>query len=699
MIKKAASIVAILIAGIAIIGFGQASLKGRVISADDGQPLVGAHVKITESRLLSITDYKGNYNFDRLEAKKYQVAVSYVGYSTSMKEITLVAGEAGSLDFILHSEAYLADETVITATGTEIARKDVSPTISVVPRKALDESKESALLNVINEEVPGVFISERGVTGYGVGDGSAGNIRIRGVGGSPNTGVLVLIDGSPQYMGLFGHPLPDAYVSSDAERVEVIRGPASVMYGSNAMAGAINIITRQQRHEGFGGHARLSYGSYNTRKIMGNAGYKHKGFKLFTSINHDYTDGHRENSGFNIINAYLKAEAELGKNFKLVVDGSIADYRTEDPGPATVIDSSYLITDHWIEIRRNMLSMSLENKFSHAEGALKVFYNSGEHDIYDGFHSTDFNYGFSAYESLMLFKGSTLSAGFDFKNIGGIGENPEARMGQGIVFADTSVYELGGYVMARQELAQKLILTAGLRLHYQSMAGNELIPQFGINYLINANNIVKISASKGFRNPTINELFMFPPSNPNLLPERMWSYEGSYISGIPANNIKMEATAYYQQGDNMIQVIGMFPNVQYENTGNFTHYGLEFAAGWDAFSFLSFESNYSWLHMDEAIVGAPEHQWFTAARFHMNKFAFKISGMYIHNLYTKLVPESKEQYYMLGARASYDVFDFMNIWVSGDNLLDQKYEINYDYPMPGITVFAGIDLKFAQKNK
>ncbi|MCK7460836.1 MAG: TonB-dependent receptor plug domain-containing protein [Sphingobacterium sp.] len=88
------------------------------------------------------------------------------------------------------------------------------------------------------------------MTGFGVADGAAGKISIRGIGGSPNTQVLVLIDGHPQYMGLFGHPLPDAYVASDAEKVEVVRGPASILYGTNAMGGVVNIITRQQSQDG-----------------------------------------------------------------------------------------------------------------------------------------------------------------------------------------------------------------------------------------------------------------------------------------------------------------------------------------------------------------------------------------------------------------------------------------------------------------
>jgi outer membrane receptor for ferrienterochelin and colicin len=67
----------------------------------------------------------------------------------------------------------------------------------------------------------------------------------------------MLIDGHPQFMGIMGHPLPDSYVASDAERVEVIRGPASILYGTNAMGGVINIITKSRQKKVLSGNAHV----------------------------------------------------------------------------------------------------------------------------------------------------------------------------------------------------------------------------------------------------------------------------------------------------------------------------------------------------------------------------------------------------------------------------------------------------------
>ena len=133
------------------------------------------------------------------------------------------------------------NSVVVSANKIEVNRNSVPLTISVINQQQIENSSESALLPVLSEQVPGLFVTEKGITGFGVSTGAAGTINIRGV-GSGNK-VLVLFDGQPQWAGLFGHSLPDTYVASDVEKVEVIRGPGSLLYGSNAMGGVINIVT------------------------------------------------------------------------------------------------------------------------------------------------------------------------------------------------------------------------------------------------------------------------------------------------------------------------------------------------------------------------------------------------------------------------------------------------------------------------
>lgn len=163
----------------------------------------------------------------------------------------------------LTNQIHQIDEVVVTGARQETDVRHLSQTVSVVGRAQIEHSLQSSLLPVLTEQVPGLFVTSRGVMGYGVSNGAAGSISLRGLSGG-TARLMVLIDGHPQYAGIFGHPIADAYQSFLAERVEVLRGPASVLYGSNAMGGVINIVTRRMQEDGVNTHLHVGYGSYNT---------------------------------------------------------------------------------------------------------------------------------------------------------------------------------------------------------------------------------------------------------------------------------------------------------------------------------------------------------------------------------------------------------------------------------------------------
>ena len=132
-------------------------------------------------------------------------------------------------------------EVVVTGTRNETDIRHLPMTISVIDRKQIEQSMQPSILPILTQQVPGLFITARGIMGYGVSGGAAGGMSLRGI-GSGSGRLMVLIDGHPQYMGLMGHPIADAYQSLMAERVEVLRGPASVLYGSNAMGGGLRSV-------------------------------------------------------------------------------------------------------------------------------------------------------------------------------------------------------------------------------------------------------------------------------------------------------------------------------------------------------------------------------------------------------------------------------------------------------------------------
>lgn len=590
-------------------------------------------------------------------------------------------------EFSITNDTIQIDEVVVTGTPVKVNRNNVPMAVSVVDHTQIELSNESAVLPILNGRVPGLFITERGVTGFGVATGSAGQISIRGIGGNPTTGVLILIDGHPQFMGIMGHPLPDSYVASDVERVEVIRGPASILYGSNAMGGVINIITKKQKEEGIHGSGRLSYGSYNTQKYMGSLGYKQNKISVLASVNHDQTDGHRPHSDFKITNGYLKLGYDFNPHFSASTDVSIARFKASDPGP----DTLNAIPGQQIDILRGYWAFTLLNEFEKASGALKLFYNFGEHEITDGFHSTDHNYGANLYEAFKLLKGNTLTAGVDFMNYGGFAENTLAMNGNGVVFADTALTEYGIYAFTQQEFG-KLTLNAGIRHQNNSQYGGIWIPSLGFAWQLSLKSTWKGNTSKGYRSPTMREMFMWSP-NPNLSPETIWNYETGFLSTFANKKIQTEITVFWVEGDNLIVNVG--PPSGYLNTGEISNQGLEFALQAELIKNLNLNTTYSYTHMKNPVFATPEHHFFIEAIYQLQKLQLTANLQYIGNLDNDPLPAvNLESYTLFNAKAMYNLTRNLKLYVSGENLLNTDYEVNRYYTMPGTTVFGGLNIVF-----
>jgi iron complex outermembrane receptor protein len=585
------------------------------------------------------------------------------------------------------------DEVVVTGTKTSVNRNQIPYTISVITANEIANSTESSLLPILSEQIPGLFISERGVTGFGVADGSAGQISLRGIGGSPTTQVLILLNGNPQYMGIMGHPLADAYRSSNIERVEVIRGPASTLYGSNAMGGVINIITKEQKTDGYSGHLSGQYGSFNTLKLGTGGGFKKQGFASYAGINFDHTDGHREASFFNIVDGYYKASYEFNKNFKLAGDISLANFNGADPGLDT---SDVIVHRDTLDILRGMGSLVLNNSFDKTDGSVRAFYNFGHHDITSGFLSDDYNYGLVVYQNLKLLKGNTITLGLDYKNYGGKAELTKYMGGTTLV--DTSMQEVAGLLTIQQQIVKQFTLNAGLRLEHHSAFGTELVPTGGLVYRSSFHTIVKATVSKGFRSPTIRELFIqFPfaaAPNPDLKPERSVNSELSIHQSIVNNALSFELTLFNLQAKNLIN-IGMSDNeLTFLNSGKANNNGIEFGVNHTFNKRLKWNANYSYIWLETPIVGTPAQKTHLGVDYSFSRFTINTSYQYISDLYLVTgINSIKESYGLLNSRLNIDLGANQKLFIEGENLLNTGYTINYGYPMPGITIMAGFHIK------
>ncbi len=593
------------------------------------------------------------------------------------------------------------NSAVVTANKTRLNRNSVPVTVSVIERDEIERSGYTALLPVLSQNIPGLFVTQKNITGFGVSTGSAGEINIRGVG--QGNKVLMLLDGQPQWAGIFGHSIPDLYVSSDVERVEVIRGPGSLLYGSNAMGGVVNVITRKSEKEGRESRARISYGSYNTQKYMVNNGYRKGKFSSFISLNHDRTDGHRSNSGFKMTNGFAKVGYKPGEHFNVEANFSIAKIYNENPGRR---DDP--VTDNNMNILRGSASVLFENIHRFGSGALQIFANAGDHEINDGykigelpktylFNSTDYNYGLLLYESIRLFKGNTFTVGFDYKNWGGKAWNSPIGSGNNTTLVDRDVDETAGYFIIQQDFFDMLTINGGLRFEYNSEFMGEWIPQIGAAVKAFKNNVIKGSISKGYRSPTIREMYMFPPQNPNLMPENMLNFEVSVGQTFPEHDLSAQLTLFYIDGWNMIETVRINGIPKNLNTGIFSNKGFEVEASYRIKPDLRADVNYSYLKTSKIMLASPMHKLFMSVNYSMDRFDFNINSQYIGGLYLNTATKLKENFTLLNARISYKAKInkiesrlFLNL----DNITSITYTINEGFPMPGILFFGGVDINF-----
>ncbi|HTX20039.1 MAG TPA: TonB-dependent receptor [Bacteroidota bacterium] len=578
------------------------------------------------------------------------------------------------------TKVYYEEPVVVTGTREGLSRKYVPASVTVVSSSELQSSGQLSLLDAVSEQVPDLFVSRRGVIGYGI-DNPAGTISIRGLGGSPDTKVLVMIDGVPQFMGLYGHPLPDSYLSQDATRVEIIRGPASMLYGTNAMGGVINVITKKQEEEGWDYYGGTTNGSYNTQEYSLGTGYKDGRYNILVSGEHDQTDGHRPYSSFNTNDGYLNAGDKLNENLDLHLTGAVNKFRTYDPGPA-----SAPLINTWYDVLRSTSSLSLDDKFAETDGSLKLFYNYGHHLIAGGFHSDDRNLGGVAYQNFRTSESDVVTVGADLQHYGG--SAVDAATDYGRYYID----ETGVYAMVEHFFLEHFMADAGARFVHNSVFGNQIVPSAGISWAANSQTTLKASVAKGYRNPSIGELYMFlPVENANLKPEDMWNYEIGLIETV-SDQLGFDLTGFTANGTNLILVEGVYPNIQFTNSGTFRHKGIEFAGHYRPLTSLRIDANYSYVEPGEQTYTTPKHKAYIGLNYVYERTTVNLSMQHVAVLYgADGSQEPLPDYSCLDARISYQAFDFATIYLSGDNLLNSSYQTIFDYPMPGRTLFAGIN--------
>lgn len=587
------------------------------------------------------------------------------------------------------SVSYLS-EVVVTGTNSQVARNLLPYSVSVVGNERLESTGQTQVLSAISGMVPGLFVSERSIFGFGVSNGGSGHIKLRGVGGDRASAVLMMVDGQPQFAGIYSHHIADFYDKEYVERVEVLRGPGSVLYGSNAMAGAINVITKNPHRRGVHTSVTSQYGSYNTWLSSATNTTRFGKFSSLASVSYNRTDGTVDNFDFKQADGYVKIGYDFSEKWKATADYTLMHFKGNDPIYPRLSDPQS--TDIYRQsITRGEASLSAVNRYSITDGMARAYYSYGNHFVDDPshFHSTDDRFGIMAYQNFSPWRGASATVGFDFDTYSGeipVSGGNQHTEGSMTTISRKRITEYSPYVTLSQSLAEELLnLNGGLRMANSDKFDTQWIPQFGFALNPGRGLTVKGTLAMGYRNPSFRELYLYRMANPDLQPEKMINYElsaGKYFS----KYFSADITAYYSRGTDMIQVVDN-KNV---NTGRFINKGIEISAKSNSLDNLWLFASYSYLHTSlDNLVGAPKNQYYLGAELSLwerLKIAADLKG--IGGLYVADVVKH-QNYALLNLKLTYKICRYVDIFTRLENITDARYTINRGYDMPGFTAMGG----------
>ncbi|MCU0289630.1 MAG: TonB-dependent receptor [Acidobacteria bacterium] len=573
------------------------------------------------------------------------------------------------------------EEVVVTATLTPKALKDCSATVNVVTRDDIESVPASNALNIL-DHTPGIFVNRSG-------DFGRADVDIRGLGQNCRQ-VAVLVDGKPEKMGLFGCAVSHAFPLDNVDRIEVVKGPASVLYGGEAMGGAVNIITRMPQKK-FETDITAFYGSYNTQQANVKHGANLDKFKYFLTFDRRATNGHIENADYSGSSYTGTLVYDIMKNTHIRFQGKYFNGLKNEPG---TIDNP--VTGYWNDYRRGAADFSLTWSKNKHEFSFKIYRNFGKHQFSDGWDSRDYTNGIVARFTTRGITNNELTIGGDIRFFGG----------KSFGFPIGKWHKNEGSMFVQNEFVfnTRWILSTGLRLQLDSIYGRELCPQMGLVFEVTDRTFLRAMVSKGFRSPQLNELYMFPAANPNLEPERVWNYEVGFEHHF-STAVTLKGSLFHMKGSNMIQTVlnnVPLPKYIFANTGQFSFNGLEVELDAMINRHLTGSITYSYLDTGHLTRGKAGQKIDFSLRFKKKNFHAALQGQYLADYFAadysqKPIPS----YFLLNARIIVSLAKWLDLLVDGNNILDKDYLVYGEFPgltaglyrMPGRNIQAGVRVK------
>jgi iron complex outermembrane recepter protein len=327
----------ILVSAPRLVGQQPGTIQGTVIEQLTKAPLSGATVRVQGTRLSAQTNVHGRFAIPAVPPGDYTLVAALIGYRPVSRQITVAPATPIQVDFAMQSTPATLNELVVTATKTATEVRDVAASVNVVSSEAIQQSGATTMMEAV-QNAPGVTAAAFGENFQ--------SIQLRGLPrlGNENETVLILLDGVPQTDARNSAQLTTLPVDI-VDHIELVKGPTSSLYGRTAVAGVVNVLTKEPPSTpSFGAHAQAgAFGYVRTEASAGGpigagnrSGYfvswladRHESF-------HDQPIKRRQSSVFG------KFTSMLGTRTSLTVTGNYASNRGGTPAPVPIVDGQLL---------------------------------------------------------------------------------------------------------------------------------------------------------------------------------------------------------------------------------------------------------------------------------------------------------------------------------------------------------------------
>lgn len=584
------------------------------------------------------------------------------------------------------------EKIVVTATKTEEALGQIGTSVSVITQEEI-ENRGARLVFDVLRDVPGLDVIQTGKLGGNT------SVFLRGA-NSEHT--LVMIDGveindpiSPARSFDFAHLTTD-----NIERVEVIRGPQSTLYGSDAIGGVVNIITRKGRgkpkfhilaeggryetyHQSIGlsgSNQRTNYSFWVSRidsdGISKASGGKEEDGYQNTTLSANFGLNVLNDSELTFITRYTNAKADID-------DASYDDdpnYTTQNNTFLSKVQLKQPLNEWW-EQRIALSLLDVERKYRDEPDAL----DSGSY--YDHFDGE--NRKFEWQHNFVIGKNNSPTIGFEY----------EEEQGSSETFDKKSVDNKGLYLQNQFEFWDSLFITASIRRDRHEKFGSDT------NYKLSGNYIIKPTLTKlkgnwgtGFKAPSLFQLYS-SYGDENLAPEENESYDLGFEQSLLQDKLSINCTYFHNKFDQMIEYD--FSTWEYQNIGRAKTEGTEVGLSFSPLSNLKIRANFTRTDTKNKSTGKK------LIRRPRNKYNLKLNYQPTEKVNTTLMlnyfgsrwdntnnTRKMKGYTKVDLTASYQINKDVQIFGRIENLFDRIYEEVLGYATPGISLYAGSKITF-----